>query len=486
MLYQKTSEANLFQELVQNGNNMMSMHDENGIFTYVNDVSFDILGYKPEELIGKSIYEFFHPDELNYHGVEIKSKIDAGAQSIPTFSRFRKKNGDYVWFQSVLSIIRNDKNEITEILNSGFDITPWVELREQMQEKETILHEAGQLAKVGAWKLTFDNNKVYWSPSVYEIHDWEGLEPPSYEEVISMYHEKEKLSSLVQKSIEEGTGYDVTMALTSAKGTVKWMRTVAKCILEGGEVVGLFGVIQDVTSEKIKENALTDSLAKLKARTQRLEDFNHIVSHNLRSPVANMTTLIDLLRESEGEEQKDTILGHLESTANNLQEQLNELMDVVDIIHGYGQTIEEISIQDAIDLACNSLNGEIIKQGAKVTMNLEWDTIKYSKQYLDSILLNLVSNAIKYSSDERQPEIKISTMFVDGCRTLFVEDNGLGIDLETNGSRLFKLRSQVHRERKGNGVGLFFIKEQIEALGGEITVQSEVNKGSVFKVCFND
>jgi signal transduction histidine kinase len=115
----------------------------------------------------------------------------------------------------------------------------------------------------------------------------------------------------------------------------------------------------------------------------------------------------------------------------------------------------------------------------------EVTSIHYPLIYLESIMLNLLGNALKYHSPKRKPIIRIRT-YQKG-KNLFMEvaDNGLGIDLVKYGHQMFKMRKTFHFHPEGQGLGLFLIKNQIEAMGGEIMIQSEVNKGATFIVNFN-
>jgi signal transduction histidine kinase len=110
--------------------------------------------------------------------------------------------------------------------------------------------------------------------------------------------------------------------------------------------------------------------------------------------------------------------------------------------------------------------------------------VHYPKIYLESILLNLLSNALKYNSPERTPIIHFKTYYYHKDLVLEVSDNGLGINLERHGHHVFKLRKTFHRHPESRGIGLFMIKNQIEAMGGEITLSSKQHEGTTFYINF--
>ena len=104
---------------------------------------------------------------------------------------------------------------------------------------------------------------------------------------------------------------------------------------------------------------------------------------------------------------------------------------------------------------------------------------------MESIFLNLLSNALKFYSPERIPEIHFETKLEDGLISLYVSDNGLGINLERHKDKVFGLHKTFHRLPDSKGVGLYMTKSQVEAMGGSVSVESEVDKGSTFKITFN-
>ena len=105
--------------------------------------------------------------------------------------------------------------------------------------------------------------------------------------------------------------------------------------------------------------------------------------------------------------------------------------------------------------------------------------------YVDSIFLNLLTNGIKYSSPDRAPLLKISSEITDKNVILSFEDNGLGINLKRHGKKIFGMYKTFHRNKDAKGIGLFITKNQIEAMNGHIEVESEVNKGTTFKLFFD-
>ncbi|WP_299252022.1 ATP-binding protein [uncultured Lacinutrix sp.] len=178
-------------------------------------------------------------------------------------------------------------------------------------------------------------------------------------------------------------------------------------------------------------------------------------------------------------EKFETVINHLTETLNTLIKALKSKNEGV-------ENMETITFDDILIKTKEILSGQILKTDAKITSDFSKSpNIEYNKFYLESIFLNLLSNAIKYKSEDRAPEIFIQSVIEDGVQKIAFKNNGLGINLKRHGHKMFGLNKVFHRHPDAKGVGLFMTKVQIESLGGSITVESEVNTGSSFKINFN-
>jgi len=131
------------------------------------------------------------------------------------------------------------------------------------------------------------------------------------------------------------------------------------------------------------------------------------------------------------------------------------------------------------------LTGQIIETGTNIFSDFsKAPSITYNRTYMESILLNLVTNSIKYRSEEHAPKILIKTSNLNGRIQLTIKDNGLGIDLNKHGHKLFGLNKTFHRHAEAKGVGLYLTKIQIESMGGTISASSKVNEGTTFTITF--
>ena len=221
----------------------------------------------------------------------------------------------------------------------------------------------------------------------------------------------------------------------------------------------------------------------LENKNRQLSSFAHIVSHNLRAPVSNLIVLKDFYKESTDLNDKAMLFSKVEIVIDRLNETLNELIDSLKIQGNKDIIFDTVTFDTLFAKILAIFDIQILDSKAVVTANFcEAPTVEYPKLYLESILLNLLSNAIRYRAPNRIAQIHFRTEIKNNEIILIATDNGLGIDLKKYGHKIFGLNNTFHRHPDSKGVGLFMTKTQIEAVGGSINVESEVDKGSTFKI----
>lgn len=177
----------------------------------------------------------------------------------------------------------------------------------------------------------------------------------------------------------------------------------------------------------------------------------------------------------------------LTDASDNLMVTLDDLNQVVDINTNINIEKKSVNLNKQLAKVQQNLAAFLTEHNAKIENSVSAKVfVKAVPSYLDSILLNLITNAVKYRHPERNPEIKISTKKENNFIILSVQDNGLGIDMKKHSEKLFGMYKTFHRNKDSRGIGLYITKNQIEAMGGKILVESKVNQGTTFKVYFNE
>jgi signal transduction histidine kinase len=249
---------------------------------------------------------------------------------------------------------------------------------------------------------------------------------------------------------------------------------------------------RDITERKAAEAKILEQNAKLlsitddlRLKNEQLQEFTQIVSHNLRSPVGNILSLLNFIENAETEEERTEYVNLLKEAGSTTLTTLHELNEVLQIKQNRNIERQKLDFEQVFVNVRRMLVARIVETNAVIIRDFSAAPgIEYPNIYLESILLNLLSNALKYHHPDRKPVIHLKTEKVAGKILLSVSDNGQGINMQRYGHQMFKLRKTFHKHPESRGIGLFMIKNQIEAMGGDISVSSVEKEGTTFLIKF--
>ncbi|MBL6446711.1 hypothetical protein JMN32_10335 [Fulvivirga sp. 29W222] len=250
--------------------------------------------------------------------------------------------------------------------------------------------------------------------------------------------------------------------------------------------------IEEQNEEIKQQNEWLESEVKSRTKvlvdySQQLEQFTFLAAHNLRAPIARILGLGRLLKLTEGNNIEETkeISNKLVKATKECDQVVKDLSLILDIKKNNTSIISNINISEELELIKVHLDKEIEETHTRFEEDFSAClSINTVKPYFESILINLISNAIKYRHPDRAPVIKVSTEVKGDYICLSITDNGIGIDLSMAGDKLFTLYSQFHEHAQGKGMGLYLVKTQAVTLGGYVEVDSEEDKGTTFRVYF--
>ncbi|TDT47598.1 signal transduction histidine kinase [Maribacter spongiicola] len=242
------------------------------------------------------------------------------------------------------------------------------------------------------------------------------------------------------------------------------------------------------SKDKLEENnvMVNEMNNSLEIRNKQLSDFNYLISHNLRSPVTSMSVIVEMIQKEKNPEKLHQLLPKLDQVAKSITNLTEDINDYVAILDTKEIKIVDIDLKELILEVKNEFTETLLDNtGFEVQLNLEaWNHILYSKFYLQSIVHNFISNAIKYKRENVSSYIQFESAMEHKQKVLYVRDNGIGLNLERHGDNVFKLYKRFHRNISGKGMGLFLVKSQLEALNATITIDSKVGEGTTFKLIF--
>jgi signal transduction histidine kinase len=250
------------------------------------------------------------------------------------------------------------------------------------------------------------------------------------------------------------------------------------------EIDRILLVKQNITASKKLESDREQLIKDLKSHNEELLRFAYIVSHNLRAPIVNISLLLDLYNEEiPADPENEEVLENLKISTNLLDATLQDLIEVVSIKKQKIPKVEHIDFKLLLNNIEKSLFNQLKESGIKIHKDFsQLNEINYVYAHLENFFMNFMTNAVKYKHPERSPVVKISTYPEKDYCVIRFEDNGIGLDLSRYGDRIFGLYQRFHNHVEGKGLGLYLVREQIRAHDGKIEIESEVGKGTVFKV----
>lgn len=447
----------------------------------------DLLGYTEQEIKQKTIQSIIHPDDLKESFSNLEKLRQGIIREYSTERRHITKSGDILWIKLTISPLWENNATPTNHIAIVENITKRKLAEEAIVNSQKRIESLINTVDGIVWEcdaktleFTFVSKKVE-NILGYTAKEW--MSTPTFWADHIYKEDKNFALNFCEEQTAKKLDHDFEYRMIAKDGSIVWLRDIVNVIIENGEVKSLRGIMIDVTKNKETEADLNNSFNLVSEQNKRLLNFSYIVSHNLRSHTSNITSIVDLITNSDSEEEKEEMIELLKSVSDSLNETMLNLNEVVNIQTNVGLTTENLNLKQYIDNTLAILSNQIELKGIQVISSVESDIeVNYNPAYLESILYNLISNAIRYSHQERHPVIHIDTYKEAKKTVLKVSDNGIGIDLKRNGHKIFGMYKKFSTHKDSKGIGLFITKNQIDAMGGNITVESEPNLGTTFKV----
>ncbi len=361
-------------------------------------------------------------------------------------------------------------------------------LQSEKLRNEYIILSSG----LGTWEWNVQTGETIFNEKWAEIigYTLQELSPISIRTWEQFVHPKdlEESNKQLQKCFDGlSPYYEMEVRMKHKNGNWIWIYDRGMVISRTNENLPLlmFGIHQDITKRKNAETELFGILSLLKSQNIKFKNYSHIVNHNLRSHAGNIQRLLELALDSDENMEKEELLTFTKTASKNLLDTIGNLSKMTNENEDISAQLENLALFEVIKKAIENVIGLANKAEVIIENNiLESQNIKAVPAFLDSIVLNLLTNAIKYCAPERSSYIKISAEEDKDFVILSVTDNGIGIDLQKYGDKLFGMYQTFHKKKESRGIGLFLTKTQIETMGGYIEAESIINVGSTFKVFF--
>jgi signal transduction histidine kinase len=363
------------------------------------------------------------------------------------------------------------------------------ELEDKLSQSEFLLSEAGRMGKMGGWETDLLTYESVWSRVIYDVYELPYDYDTSQHDLDTYFLEpyNSTLKTVVDDAIHKGKKWDIDVQILTAKKNLRWVRSYGEPVYDrNGVVVKLRGVFMDIEKFKNTEISLHKSMELVSQNNMHLKSFTHILSHNIRNHANNIASIAALVDNSTLDENNKDLFEKIKKVSAGLNTTLTDLSDAIKIRENVPMA-EHLNFNEVTQKVLEVIESDIKASKAQIDLDFSVENIDFPRPYLDSIILNLLTNAIKYRKPAVDPHITLKT-YISKKHHVVLEcrDNGMGIDLKLHGEKIFGLYKTFHQHADANGVGLFLIKIQIESQGGSVEVDSTPGLGSSFKVIFNE
>lgn len=490
-VYNRVDNNRILNRICQNSfycnSDSIIVTDEKGIIRYENSATRHLFKYSSGELIGKSVetlipamYRKSHHQKFNAYTQDPVPR----RMSTNTALKAQRKDGS----QFFVSISLQSFEEEGRKLFMAFirDTSEYVEKNESLDKTLDQLNRIMKVSKMGSWELDHRKKELIWTDEVYRIFELDkNSYHPSLESFYDLVHEDD-LEFVIQSfgnSLKNRIPYNIVHRYRTPGGGIKYLRERCETIFENGEPVKSLGSVQDVTEVQTQRILLKDYVRNLEIKNKELEEYTYVAAHDLQEPLNTILGVSQLLKDELQEScgassEADSFLQFIEESSNRLKALIKGVMETARI--GKSRNFDKVNLNDTLEEVRNNLKMRIRSAKAQISFE-ELPIIMASSMEMKLLFQNLLSNALKFQQAGVQPEIKI-TFNDQGHEWLFcVEDNGIGIDPAYK-DKLFKMFRRLHSDEvyEGTGLGLAQCKKIVELHNGEIWVESELGKGSMF------
>lgn len=466
-------------------------------FSFISGSCREITGYSENELRHDATLwtQALHPEDRLATQQRLALILEAGQTDLLTYRFYNKTKNEYRWLEDRITPVKSEDGSTRQIFGSVRDITEQMNVTLQLKEKNELVSRIITSSDQFFYIVSIDPENTFINDFKYLSWQIEEIQGSTLDKIkssplgwMNAIHpddlERVKEVNQVMFSTQK-PALRVYRVKNVQTGNYIWLEDYVYPVAdENGRVIELYGSVRNIDDRKKTEIEKENLLKELNNKYNELMQFNYIVSHNLRAPVAHILGLAQLLQTNQSEEERTDTQNFIAEAAQSMDTLLYDLNTILSARSALNEKKEVFSLKNIIRDVQNNLRAEIDKSDTTIKVEIapEAATINSVKSYLQSSVFNLVANGIKYRSSERRPVIEITATKRDSMTVISIKDNGLGMDMELYGDRIFGLYNKFHTEHEGKGLGLYMTKTQIESLGGTVSVNSRLGKGTEFTI----
>lgn len=353
---------------------------------------------------------------------------------------------------------------------------------EKKEQIELILNSSN----IGLWEFEIESKKPIFNQEFMKILGYGDQTDYSLDDFLKKIHPEDlKLANPLFETLGKSNIQKmIQLRVEQANGKYIYILASSKLLFKDGVPFKVSGVILSIQELKEKELEVLKVTEELIRRNNELKKFAYITSHNLRAPVVNISSLSDMMDQTSLRSENLEVFEKMKRSIGNLNSTLGDLIEVVAHDDSRNISLEKIDIEENIQSVIDVVKNQVMNFDTTVNLDLKIKELAFPKHLFVSIVLNLLTNAIKFSSADRKTVVNIETFNYQQNTILKFSDNGIGIDTSRNKSKIFGLYQRLDPQIEGKGVGLFIVRSHLDTFNGKIEVESELGKGTTFTLYF--
>jgi PAS domain S-box-containing protein len=457
---------------------------------FVNKAFTEMTGYSAEEVIGKTPRMLQNEDTDRKELDKLRIALGKWEPCELTVSNSRK-NGEKFWNKFSVTPVANEKGCYTHWIAVERDVTKEKKEEERLRLMESVIVNTNDSVIVTETNSINERdhaivfvNDAFCKGTGYSKEEIIGKDP----RILQCEETDRKEIDKFKEKMGKWENAEMTILNKKKNGDKFWANIVVTPLAdENGWFTHWIGVQRDVTKEIEAAIEKENLLKELVENNLELKQFSYITSHNLRAPLTNLVAICDIIKPEIGTDALTIkLIDAFKTSTRNLNETLNDLIYILIIKENRNIHKGLLTFEEVFKKITESLSLKLLEK--KVTINADFSaapSVIFTIAYLESVFLNLLTNAVKYSHPDRDPIINIKTSKEpNGDTQLTFSDNGIGINMALAKDKIFGLYKRFHNNADSKGIGLYLVHSQITALGGKIEVESTVNIGTTFTLTF--
>ncbi|SHF29178.1 PAS domain S-box-containing protein [Flavobacterium fontis] len=453
-----------------------------------------VFGYKKDQ-VGANLQWWFdkiHPEDSLKMSVKLYSYIAQRSDKWQDEYRFMDANGQYRYVYDRGFLVKDEEGNVVRMIGAMQDVTRQKEEEQRLRLLETVIiqnRDTVLITAVGASENAEDQI-VYVNPAFEKMTGYDQAEVLHQSATFFFKRIQNKRDvKKIADALKKKEAFTLETLTKRKDNTNYWVNlSLIPITNHENQHTHWISIQRDITEEKEQEKEREQLIKELTQNNSDLKQFSYITSHNLRAPLSNLTGLLNLLEDIEIEdyELKEILQGFSKST-QQLNDTVNDLVNIIIIKDSLAIDKEPIVIRDVFENIFNQLSFLISNLNPIIKLDVDKvNTLFLNRSYFESILLNLTTNALRYSDPSRQLKILVAAKNLGTETQITFKDNGLGIDLKRHRDKVFGLYQRFHDNPDSKGLGLYLVKSQVESMGGSITIDSEVGVGTTFTITFKN